>query len=99
MLFLAQFHTNFLAQHFKWLQEADEVEKKPPGFHCGQILVRYYLMCKDLEKLKTWINQKSFRDYDKNLEIGSEEKKEQQNRKSKAFIEEAITSLDNQPLP
>jgi hypothetical protein len=38
MLFLAQFHTGFLTQHFKWLQEEDEVAKNP-GFRCQQILV------------------------------------------------------------
>jgi hypothetical protein len=40
-LFLAQqFHTNFPTQHFRWLQEEDEVANNP-GFRCQQILVRY----------------------------------------------------------
>jgi hypothetical protein len=67
MLFLAQFHTNFLTQHFQWLQEEDEIAKNP-GFRCQQILVRYYLMRKDLVALKTRINRNSFGDYGKNLE-------------------------------
>jgi hypothetical protein len=37
MLFLAQFHDDFLGQHFKWLQEEDEIVKKP-GFHVAKIL-------------------------------------------------------------
>jgi hypothetical protein len=39
LLFLAQFHMNFLAQHFKWFQEEDEVAKKP-SFRPWQILVQ-----------------------------------------------------------
>jgi hypothetical protein len=95
MLFLAQFHTGFLTQHFKWLQEEDEVAKNP-GFRCRQILVQYYLMRKYLIQLNTRINRNSFGDYGKNvLEKLSDEKKGKQKRKSEAFIEEAITSLDN----
>jgi hypothetical protein len=50
MLFLAQFHTDFLTHHFQWLQEEDEIAKNP-GFRCRKILVRYYLMRKDLVAL------------------------------------------------
>jgi hypothetical protein len=32
MLFLAQFHTDFLNQHSQWLQEEDKIAKNP-GFH------------------------------------------------------------------
>jgi hypothetical protein len=97
MLFLAQFHTNFLTQHFKWLQEEDEVAKNP-GFRCQQILVRYYLMQKDLIQLNTRINWNSFRDYGENVEKLPGEKKGKQKRKSEAFIEEAMISLDNHYL-
>jgi hypothetical protein len=99
MLFLAQFHLDFLTQHFKGLQEEDEVAKNP-GFHCQQILVRYYLRRKDLIQLNTRINRNSFRDYGKNvLEKMSDEEKGKQKRKSEAFIEEAIISLGNHYLP
>jgi hypothetical protein len=97
MSFLAQFHTDFLTQHFQWLQEEDKIAKNP-GFHCRQILVRYYLMRKDLVTLKTRTNGNSFGDYGKNLEKLSDEKKEKQKRKSETFIEEAMTSLDNHYL-
>jgi hypothetical protein len=97
MLFLAQFHTDFLTQHFQWLQEEDEIAKNP-GFRCRKILVRYYLMRKDLVELKTRINWNSFGDYGKNLEKLSDEKKEKQKRKSETFIKEAMTSLDNHYL-
>jgi hypothetical protein len=53
----------------------------------------------DLIQLNTRINRNSFGDYGKNvLEKLSDEKKGKQKRKSEAFIEEAITSLDNQYL-
>ena len=55
-------------------------------------------MRKDLVALKTRINRNSFGDYGKNLEKLSDEKKEKQKRKSKTFIEEAMTSLDNHYL-
>jgi hypothetical protein len=97
MFFLAQFHTDFLTEHFKWLQEEDEVANKP-GFRCRQILVRYYLMHEDLEKLKTRIDRNAFGDYATNLRNLSEEKKLKQKRKSEAFLDEAITSLDNHYL-
>jgi hypothetical protein len=98
MLFLAQSHTNFLTQHFKWLQEEDEVVQNP-GFRCRQILVRYYLMRQDLIQLNTRINRNSFGDYGKNvLEKLSHEKKGKQKRKSEALLEEAITSLRNHYL-
>jgi hypothetical protein len=90
---MAQFHTNFLTQHFKWLQEEDEVANNP-GLYCQKILV----MRKDLVELKVRINWNSFGDYgSKNLEKLSDEKKEKQKieRKSEAFIEYAITSLNN----
>jgi hypothetical protein len=79
MLFLAQFHTNFLTRNFKWLQEEDEVAKNP-AFRCWQILVRYYLMRKDLLQLNTMTNRYIFRDYGKNVEKLFNEKK----RKAKA---------------
>jgi hypothetical protein len=97
MLILAQFHTDFLTEHFKWLQEEDEIAKKP-GFRCRQILVRYYLMRKDLEKLKTRIDRNTFGDYAMNLQNLSVEKRQKQKRKSEAFLDEAITSLDNHYL-
>jgi hypothetical protein len=53
-------------------------------------------MRKDPVMLKTQINWKSFGDYDKNMEKLSDEKKEKQKRK--AFIEEAMASLDNHYL-
>jgi hypothetical protein len=34
MLILAQFHTNFLMQHLKWIQEEDEVLANTPALHC-----------------------------------------------------------------
>jgi hypothetical protein len=96
-LFLAQFHKDFLTQHFEWLQAVDEVAKKP-GFRSRQILVRYYLMRKDLEQLRTRIDRNAFGDYDTNLNNFSNEKKARQKRKSEAFIEEAIVSLDKHYL-
>jgi hypothetical protein len=103
VLFWAQFHTDFLMQRFRWLQEEDKIAKNP-GFRCWQILVRSYLMRKDLVVLKTWINWNSFGDYDsfgdhgKKLEKLSDDKKEMQKRKSETFIEVAMTSLDNHYL-
>jgi hypothetical protein len=96
-MFLTQFHTDFLTEHCIWLQEEDEVAKKP-AFHCRQILVRYYLMRKDLEKLKTRIDRNTFGDYATNLQNLSDEKKLKQKRKSEAFLDEPITSLDNHDL-
>jgi hypothetical protein len=54
--------------------------------------------CEDLEKLKARIDRNSFGDYCKNLATLSDEKSGKQKRKSEAFIEEAITSLDNHYL-
>ena len=97
MLFLAQFHTDWLTEHFEWLQAVDVLSKKP-GFRSRQILVRYYLMRKDLAKLQTRIANKSFGDYDTNLMNFDDEKKQKQKRKSEAFIDEAIVSLDKHYL-
>jgi hypothetical protein len=97
MLFLAQFHTDFLTQHFQWLQEEDEIAKNP-GFRCWQILVGYYLMKKDFVALKTLIDWNSFGDYGKNLEKLLEEKKEKQKQKSETFIAGAMASLNNHYL-
>jgi hypothetical protein len=56
-------------------------------------------MRKDLIQLNTRINRNSFGDYGKNvLEKLSDEKKVKQKRKSEAFIEETITSLNNHYL-
>jgi hypothetical protein len=55
MLFLAQFHEDWLTQHFQWLQAVDDVAKKP-GFRSRQILVRHCLKRKDLEELRTRID-------------------------------------------
>jgi hypothetical protein len=55
-------------------------------------------MRKDLIQLNTRINQNSVGDYGKNVEKLSDEKEGKQKRKSKAFIEEAITSLNNHYL-
>jgi hypothetical protein len=43
------------------LQEEDEVVKSPGLPHCQQILARYHLKRKDLEKLKTLMDQNSFK--------------------------------------
>ena len=66
ILFLAQFHRDFLTQHFEWLQAVDHVAKKP-GFRSRQILVRHCLMRKDLTQLKARINCDSFGDRNTNL--------------------------------
>jgi hypothetical protein len=97
MLFLAQFHEDWLTQHFQWLQAVDDVAKNP-GFRSRQILVRYYLMRKDLEKPRTRIDSNLFGDYDSNLMNFDEEKKQKQKKKSQAFIEEAAVSLDKHYL-
>jgi hypothetical protein len=55
-------------------------------------------MRKDLEQLKTRADRNLFGDYSQNLEHLSEEKKGKQQKKSEAFFEESITSLDNHYL-
>jgi hypothetical protein len=97
MLFLAQFHEDWLTQHFQWLQALDDVAKKP-GFRSRQILVRHCLMRKDLEELRTRIDSKLFGDYDSNLMNFDDEKKQKQKKKSQAFIEEAAVSVDEHYL-
>jgi hypothetical protein len=97
MLCLAQFHEDWLTQHFQWLQAVDDVAKKP-GFWSRQILVRCYLMRKHLEELRTRIDSNLFGDYDSNLMDFDDEKKQKQMKKSQAFIEEATASLDKHHL-
>jgi hypothetical protein len=97
MLFLAQFHEDWLTQHFQWLQAVDDVAKKP-GFRSRQILVRHYLMRKDLEELQTRMDTNLFGDYHLNLMNFDGEKKQKQTKKSLAFIEEATVSLDKHHL-
>jgi hypothetical protein len=97
MLFLAQIHQDWLTKHFEWLQGVDDVAKKP-GFRSRQMLVRCHLMQKDLENLKTQIDQKSFGDYNTSLMNFKDEKKQLQEKKSEACIEEATFSLDKHHL-
>jgi hypothetical protein len=102
MLFLVQFHNDFLTQHFKWLQEEDEFAKTP-GFCCRKILVRYYLMRKDLEILQTRMPRNTFGDYDKNLqnlsgETRGGETRGKQKQKSEVLILEAMDNLDEHCL-
>jgi hypothetical protein len=94
MLFLAQFHTGFPIQHFKWLQEEDEVAKNPGLLPTNPGPILSYG-----ERSHSVFNRNSFGDYHKNvLEKLSDEKKGKQKRNSEAFIEEAITSFGNHYL-
>jgi hypothetical protein len=79
MLFLAQFHQDWLTEHFKWLQGVDDVAEKP-GFRSCQTLLQRHLMRKDLENLKTRTEQKSFGDHDTNLMNFEGEKKQLQQK-------------------
>jgi hypothetical protein len=96
-MFLAQFHQDWLTEHFEWLQGIDDVAKKP-GFRSRQMLVQRCLMRKDPENLKTQTDQKLFGDCDMNLMNFDDEKKQSQKKKSEAFIEEAIVLLNKHHL-
>lgn len=53
---LADFHTAFLNRHFKWLQRADPAVGEP-GFLTVHVLHRYFLMHRDLNALKTALDE------------------------------------------
>jgi hypothetical protein len=82
-VFLAQFHEDWLIQHFQWLQAVDDVAKKP-GFRSRQILVRHHLRRKRLERLQTRIDSNLFGDCDSNPMNFDDEKKQKQKKKSQA---------------
>ena len=51
ILLIAAYHHYFLFTHFNWLQKGDIATGDKPGFNNRNVLVRYYLMYKDLERV------------------------------------------------
>lgn len=49
---IACYHNIFLNEHFNWFQKGDPKIGGTPGYLARHLLVRYYLMWSDLEKLK-----------------------------------------------
>ena len=60
---LKGFHEAFIFEHFRFLQDTDEVSKHS-GFRAQHILVRYYLMRKDLQKIEESMSENEhFKEY------------------------------------
>lgn len=66
--FICAYHHAYLVPHFHWLQKADTKGKKA-GFRSRNILERYYLMRRDLVRLRDhWENDPSFSKFVHKLE-------------------------------
>ena len=69
--FLVGFHEAWLFPHFKFFQSGDSKAGKTPGFMSREILVRYYLMLEDLNKMDedSWRNHEKFQTYKNSFDI------------------------------
>lgn len=85
---MVAFHESFMFPHFKFFQQGDPQTGKTPGFQCRHMLVRYYLMLNDLDKIQNggWRTHDKFQDFVKHLETFDEGvDKDKQIEKSYSF--------------
>lgn len=79
---LCSLHEFFIFPHFKYLQLGDTVVGSTPSFQARHLLLRYFLMNEDIEKMKNeWTTLEKFKDYRESLEQLNTEDKVVQNKK------------------
>ena len=89
------FHECFLFPHFKFFQGGDPRTGNTPGFLARHVLVRYFLMIRDLESLEDgkWRENEKFQDYSRSYDNLNNRMKRRQNLKLTEFISTVKKSI------
>jgi len=97
---LCSLHEFFIFPHFKYLQLGDKVVGSTPSFQARHILLRYFLMNEDIEKMKNeWMTLEKFKNYCESLEHLNTEDKVVQNKKRTHIFNIMQTSLHKHFCP
>ena len=94
LCFMVGFHRCFLRKHFKFLQAMDDMTKHA-GFRSHHILVRYYLMSEDMQRMNATFdtNLPEFAEYRRSLGNLTVEDRERQKLKIDIFFKEASSAM------
>ena len=89
------YHSAYFEKHLKWLQESTDLSHVP-GFQSHQMIPRYFLIRRDLEKIRRTMrtDHPDFGDFRSSIARHHHSERETQRSKSKIFVNLAVESLD-----